>query len=304
MADLIPAGLTAQAGRSTAFDTWLDGLPRLARELITDWSLTPDGPPQARAEAALLPVRDDHRAVVLKIGFPRPDVEHEHLALRAWDGTAAVRLHRADPRRTALLLERPEPGHDLGELEIHQACEVVAGSYHRLHLPALPQLRRLSEAADRWAGRLATLHDHPAVPRRLVDHAASLAHDFAADPATDGRLVHTDLHYGTVLAGRRDHGPDWLAVDPRPLSGDPSFEVGPLLWNRWDEAVATGNLRNAVLDRIYAAVDRAGLDEDRARDWVIVRALVNVVDALVDRGVPPDSDEVTRSIVIAKAAQR
>ena len=87
------------------------------------------------------------------------------------------------------------------------------------------------------------------------------------------------------------------------MSGDPLFEVAPLLWHRWPEAVATGNLRNAVLTRIWAVVDRIGLDEDRTRDWVIVRALVRALAVLAE-GAAPDGDEVTALIVIAKAAQR
>jgi streptomycin 6-kinase len=300
----VPAALSGRAGRSAGYDAWLDRLPKLQRDLIGDWSLTPDGPASARSESLLLPVRtDDHRPAVLKIGFPRAESEHEHLALRAWDGTGAVRLYRADPRRSAVLLERPEPGHDLTGLEIHDACEIVAGRYATLHRAATPQLRRLSELAAGWADRLSAFRDHPAIPRRLVDHAAGLARDFANDPAVDGALLHTDLHYGTLLAGQRDDQPAWLAVDPAPVSGEPAYELAPLLWHRWDEAVATGDLRHAVLDRIWTVVYAIGFDEDRCRDWVIVRALTAAFAAL-EEGVAPDSDEVTKLIVIAKAAQR
>jgi streptomycin 6-kinase len=310
----LPAALSARAGRSAGFDGWLDRLPRLQRDLLAEWALTPDGQPSARSEALLLPVRtDNYRPAVLKIGFPRPETEHEHLALRAWDGVGAVRLYRADPRRSALLLERPEPGTDLTGLEIHDACEIIAGHYATLHRAATPQLRRLSELAAGWADELRTFHDHPSIPRRLIEHAAGLARDFAADPGIDGALLHTDLHYGTLLAGRRsDHDhrdgglgdrPAWLAVDARPVSGEREYEVAPLLWHRWDEAVATGDLRNAVLDRIWTVVYAIGLDEDRCRDWVIVRALMAAVTALAG-GIAPDSDEVTKLIVIAKAAQR
>ncbi len=299
----IPAELRRSAGRSAVVDAWLDRLPRLQQELVTDWRLTIDGAPTARSGALLLDVRDDdRRPAVLKINGPDRPSQHEHLALRAWDGSGAVRLLRADPRRAALLTDRL-PGPDLNGTDVVAACRIVADCYPRLHRAALPQLQRLSEASAGWVGRLAALRDHQVVPRRLVDHAIGLAGDFAADAATDGRLIHTNLHYGTLLAGADDHGPGWLAVDPRPISGDPLFEVAPLLWHRWPEAVATGNLRNAVLERIWTVVDHAGQDEDRTRDWVIVRALVRALQVL-GRGAAPDSDQVTALIVIAKAAQR
>ena len=126
--------------------------------------------------------------------------------------------------------------------------------------------------------------------------------DFVADPATDGRLIHTDLHYENMLAAERE---PWLVIDPKPLSGDPHFEVAPLIWNRWDEVVASGDLRFAVRQRFHTAIDAAGLDEDRARDWVIVRQLLNVLWTLEDAGGDQSlpQDWLTRNIAIVKAIQ-
>ena len=77
-------------------------------------------------------------------------------------------------------------------------------------------------------------------------------------------------------------------IDPKPLSGDPGYEVAPLLWNRWDEVAGTGSIRHAVLDRFHAVVDVAGLEEDRARDWVVVREMLNVLWAYEDQRRPGD----------------
>ena len=76
-----------------------------------------------------------------------------------------------------------------------------------------------------------------------------------------------------------DRGP-WLAIDPKPLSGDPHAELAPMLWNRWDEVVASGDVREAVRERFFTLVDHAELDEDRARAWVVVRELVQVLEHL------------------------
>jgi streptomycin 6-kinase len=240
-------------------------------------------------------------AAVAKFGWPHPESQHEHLALRAWAGRGAVRLLQADPRRSVLLLERATPDRDLTALPVLEACEVVAGLYPQLHRPAIPQLARLSDQAARWAGELSQLRSDAAVPRRYVEQAAALAREFAADPATDGLLLHTDLHYFNVLAAERE---SWLAIDPKPLSGDPAYEVAPMLWNRWDEAVATGNIRNALLDRMYALVDAADLDEDRVRAWVVVREMVNIAWSLTDESAVTTDDWVTSAITIVKAVQR
>jgi streptomycin 6-kinase len=74
-----------------------------------------------------------------------------------------------------------------------------------------------------------------------------------------------------------------------------------MLWNRWDEVVRSGDVRTAVRRRFHTLVDVAGLDEDRARDWVVLRELVNVIDELTVA--EPDREWITMSITIAKAVQ-
>ncbi len=302
MSVALPAEFAARGGRGEDWAQWLVRLPRLVDDVLADWRLTLDGTPMTGEVAVVLPVRTDAgEPAVVKLGLPHPESEHEHLVLRAWGGDGAVRLLRADPRRSVLLLERADAGQDLTTLPVVEACEVVAGLYPRLHRAPLPQLDRLSVHAARWAEQLAVLRGSHTVPRRFVDQAIGLAHDFATDPGTDRALVHTDLHYANVLAADRE---PWLAIDPKPLAGDPAYEIAPMLWNRWPEAVATGDLRGAVLERLLTIVDAAGLDEDRVRDWVVVRELVNVAWAVGDGSSSVDPSWVTVATTIAKAVQR
>jgi streptomycin 6-kinase len=298
MVDL-PDGVKGMAGRSELWAGWVDALPTTAEELMVEWELSQDGLAQHGFTALVLPVRDDDgQPAMLKIAFPDDETAYEHLALQKWQGDGAARLLRADPHRRALLLER------LGEekldaLDVIEACEVVAGLYGRLHVAAPPQLDRLSARAVRWAATLQELPRNAPVPRRLVEQAAALARDLAGDPDTDGRLLHGDLHYLNVLAAGRE---PWLAIDPKPLSGDPHAELAPMLWNRWDEAVATGNVREAVRERFFTLVDHAGLDEARARAWVVVREMVMALWHLAEP-MPGEEDGVTVSVTIAKAVQ-
>jgi streptomycin 6-kinase len=298
----LPAEFVARARRNGAWARWLAVLPRLVEDIVAEWRLDRDGPMLTGQTAIVLPVltAGGDRAVV-KFGLPHRESAHEHLALREWAGNAAVRLLRADPRRDVLLLERADPGHDLSEVPVLEACALIADLYPRLHLPPMPVFDRLSDNASRWAGSLAALRESRVVPRRFVDQAIGLAKDFASDPATDTAILHTDLHYFNVLAATRE---SWLVIDPKPLTGDPAFEVAPLLWNRWEEAAASGNLRSAVLERMFTVVEAAGLDEDRVRAWVIVRELVNIGHVL--REPPPEghASRVTIATTIVKAVQR
>ena len=298
----LPSAFLAYADRGPDWADWLSGVPRLSAQLLAEWELERDGPALHGETAIVLPVLTAAKEpAVLKLGYPHAEAEHEHLALRAWAGEAAVRLFRADPRRSALLLERADPGHDLHALPVVEACEVVAELYPRLHRDPLPQLDRLSGHTASWADELAVLRDERSVPRRFVDQAIGLARDFADDPDTDRALIHTDLHYANVLAAARE---PWLVIDPKPMAGDPAYEVAPLLWNRWSEAVATHDLRGAVLERLFTVVDVAGLDEDRVRGWVVVRELVNVLWATRDGTATQDPSWITRATTIVKAVQR
>jgi streptomycin 6-kinase len=293
---VIPDSLLAYAARGPAWVDWLDRLPRLLRELLDDWGLTADGPSTHGNTALVVPVRTGTGTpAVLKIGWPHWEAEHEALALQHWHGDGAVQLLRADPHRWALLLERLDPT-DLTELWDVQACEIVGGLYGRLHVPAPPQLRTLSAQAARWAGELGGIGRGAPVPHRMVEHARSLARELATDPETDGTLIHTDLHFDNVLAS--DRGDGWLAIDPKPLSGDPHYELAPMLWNRYDEYA--GRLRDGVRDRLFALVDAAGLDEDRAKAWTLVRMVVNIKEELLEDGAP-DHEWITACIAVAKA---
>ena len=280
----MPRGLQEYADRGPGWAGWIDRLPRLTRELLGEWSLTLDGEAGHGRTALVLPVRTaDDRPAMLKIGWPHPEAEHEALALQHWHGHGAVPLLKADPHRWALLLERLGP-EDLTEQWDVRACEIVGALYRRLHVPAPAQLRRLSGRARRWAEELGDLPRAAPLPRRMVEQAGSLARDFASDEATDGALVHTDLHFENVLAGPGGAEDTWLAIDPKPLSGDPHYELAPMLWNRSDEYA--GRERDAIRDRFFALVDAAELDEDRARGWVIVRVLVALKDELLGDTVP------------------
>jgi streptomycin 6-kinase len=308
----LPEGLDEQRGLGPDWARWLDGLPRRFAEVLDDWALTREGDDLWHGACSLVaPVRTgDGTPAVLKVTFDEDDESvHEGLVLQHLHGDGTVRLLRADPRRRALLLERLDR-RDLTEVWDLEACEIVAGLYAKIHRPALPQLATVTSYVDRWLDDLDRLPADAPIPLRYREQALSLGRDLVSDPASVGRIIHGDLHYENVLAAPPDHGPDrgeWLVIDPKPMSGDPHYEPAPMLWNRYDELA--GDLRDGLRRRFHTLVDHAGLDEDRARDWVIVRMVLNaswsVYDALrADRSL--DDEErtwITRCIAISKAVQ-
>lgn len=305
----VPAGLLSQRELGEDWARWLDRLPRLAEDLVAEWRLTPSAAPLHGYCSLVLPVTDaDGTAGALKITFDGDEESrHEALALQHWGGRGAVRLLRADPRRRALLLAWL-PGPDLADAWDVEACEVVGDLYGSLHIPALPQLARVESYVERWLADLDGLGRDAPVPRRYVEQALALGPALLAD-APAPVVVHGDLHYANVMA---DAAGEWVAIDPKPMAGDPHYEPAPMLWNRMEELSgpgAVGSVRDGLRRRFHAVVDAGGLDEDRARDWVVVRMVLNagwtVQDARrADRRLTGEEQEwITRCIAVTKAVQ-
>jgi streptomycin 6-kinase len=297
----LPDGVLGMARRGPGWAAWVEALPALVRDLYDEWELRPDGWMMHGYCALVVPVETaGGRRAMLKVSYPEEESEHEHLALSHWSGRGAVPLLRADPRRRALLLEalRDVSLRDAWDVE---ACNVVADLYGRLHIPAPPQLRRLDDVVARAGAALEALPRSAPVPRRLVEQAVSLSAALATDAASTGTLLHADLHFDNVLLSEAG---EWLAIDPKPLSGDPHYEIAPMLWNRFEELA--GDVRGGVRRRFHTLVDVAGLDEDRARDWVVVRMMDNVVWELAEAeraNRQREGDWITTMITVAKAVQ-
>ncbi|WP_310942039.1 aminoglycoside phosphotransferase family protein [Streptomyces sp. gCLA4] len=244
-------------------------LPARAAEFLERWRLRRAGPVMHGVTALVLPVeRADGSGAVLKLVSLDEECVGEPVALRAWDGDGCVRLLEHDPQTGTLLLERLDAGRDLAELarrDARQAVRVVGELLARLTaVPAPAGLRGLGEMA---AGMLA---DVPGALGRLVDErdrrllrdcAAAVA-EVAGEPGD--RLLHWDLHYGNVLAGGRE---PWLAIDPKPLAGDPGFDLLPAIINNFRP--------QDVRWRFDLLTEAAGLDRERARAWTLGRVLQN-----------------------------
>lgn len=305
----IPQELQSQRGLGEDWGRWLDRLPRLAADLLDEWHLVPAGDSLHGFCSLVVPVTDaDGARAALKVSFDGDEESlHEGLALQKWGGRGAVRLVRADPRRRALLLDWL-PGPDLAGAWDVEACEVVGGLYRLLHVPALPQLATVASYVERWLGELDELGRDLPVPRRYVEQALSLGRDLLRDERA-AVVVHGDLHYANVMA---DAAGEWLGIDPKPMAGDAHYEPAPMLWNRMDELsgpLAVGSVRDGLRRRFHALVDAGGLDEDKARDWVVVRMVLNAGWTVQDArraGRPLSADEqdwITRCIAITKAVQ-
>jgi streptomycin 6-kinase len=264
---------------------WIAALPRLAADCLDRWALRLDGPAICGAVALVLPVlAADGSAAVLKLQPIDDETAGEPVALRAWDGHGAVRLLRHDPNSGAMLLERLDAERSLAAVvDDLAALQILSELLARLNAVAAPPgIRRLAQITaamlDRVPHALNVLSD-PAEQRLIQDCAAAVEELL---PEAGDRLLHWDLHYDNVLGQRpgplsTHRGELWLAIDPKPLAGDPGFELLAALHNRWDDVVATGNVPRAIRMRFDLMTEVLGLDRQRAAGWTLGRVLQNAL---------------------------
>ncbi|MEU1641607.1 aminoglycoside phosphotransferase family protein [Micromonospora zamorensis] len=285
----LPEGLdwvrTTPAGR-----TWLGTLPTWLAECTERWSLRL-GPPFRYAYASLALPADlpDGTAAVLKLQYPDEDSRHEADALAQWNGDGAIRLLAHDPERRVLLVERCQPGTPLHELPMDRALDAVTALLPRLWRPAGAPFTPLAEEAAGWIDRMPDKWERAGRPyeRRMLDTALDLLTGLASSQG-EQVLVNQDLHAGNVLAADRE---PWLAIDPKPLTGEREFSVVPMVRGR-----ELGHSPTAVRHRLDRLTAELGLDRERARGWTIGHTLAWSIDGAV---VFPHQVEVVRWLLDA-----
>lgn len=248
---------------------WLARLPLMIETLCRRWDLhlADDVDPRHGYHGLVLTVHHSGARYVLKLTWPPAKSVAEAHALATWNGEGAVHLVASNTPMGALLLEHLDPTRTLTSLPIAEAATIAGRLLRRLAVPVPEGFPNLRTIAGDIACSLAPRQErfgHP-VPRHWLEEAQRLADAFARSAQRDV-LVHADLHYGNVLAGGRE---PWLAIDPRPIAGEPEHAVPELLWARIDE------LRDAAeIQQLLATVVDAGmLDAETARKWVVVRGV-------------------------------
>ncbi|MFH8609152.1 aminoglycoside phosphotransferase family protein [Streptomyces sp. NPDC018029] len=262
---------------------FIAGLPARVREFVDRWDLTVDGDPMHGMAALVLPVvRADGTPAAVKFQLLDEETEGEPVALRTWDGDGAVRLLDHDADTGTMLLERLDSGRMLSTMtDTRKAVLVLAELLARLTAtPAPAGMRTLAgiaaEMVEELPGALKSLTDPD--ERALVERCGGAVREVMGEAGD--RMLHWDLHFENVLASDRE---PWLAIDPKPLAGDPGFDLWPALDNKFDA--------DDVLWRFDAMTEVLGLDRERARAWTLGRVLQNTLWEVQD-GRPPVADDL------------
>jgi streptomycin 6-kinase len=180
-----------------------------------------------------------------------------------------VRLLRRDRSRRALLVERARPGDDIAELAEEEATQLAVATGLTLWRAAGMPFRWIGDHVPRWLDNAAG-HELLPLAREL----------YASLEVGHTTLVHGDFHHHNILRSAR--GP--LAIDPKPMLGEPEYDIPSFLWNP-----IPYRMRLDVTERRLAAFAAAGLDEQRMRMWAVIRGAY--------LGAEEDEIEVLRALV-------
>jgi streptomycin 6-kinase len=224
-------------------------LERIAREVAAEWGIELGTPFKLARYSYVAPAGTD---AVLKVTPPEDDESDEEAeALELWGGDGAVRLLRRDQARRALLLERARPGEDIADLPEDEATRTAVATALKLWRPAAEPFRWIGDHVPRWLDN--------AAGHGLVPLAREL---YASLDVGRSTLVHGDFHHHNILEAGGRH----LAIDPKPMLGEPEYDVPSFLWNPLPY-----RMRLDVTERRLAAFAAAGLDEKRMRMWTVIR---------------------------------
>jgi streptomycin 6-kinase len=264
---------------------WTKRVQVIVRDVAQRWSLSLETPFHRSDTSWVAPgTRRDGTPIVLKIGRPHMEAEHEIAGLRFWAGSPTVVLLEADEALHALLLERCHPGSSLRTQPEAEQDRVIAGLLKLLwrRPDAAQPFRPLSAMIDYWCAE--TLSQRAHWPDRSLVERGVRAFQELAQPGGAPVLLATDLHAGNVLAARRE---PWLVIDPKPFVGDPAYDATQHLFNCRERMTADPG---GTIVRFAKLLD---IDHARVRLWMFARAAAE-----------PRSNWSAASLALARALEK
>jgi streptomycin 6-kinase len=228
---------------------------------LSEWKLEVAGESFHTHSSDLLPVRHQGRAALLKL--PHADEERQAGQLMDWwQGHGAAEVYAFDQASGAIVLERLASEPSLKEMAMDgrddEAMRILCQAAGKLHSkPAhdLPPLFTL----ERWFRALAPM---AARYGGILQEGATLAERLLADQR-ELVALHGDLHHENLLWSEQR---GWLAIDPKGLYGERSFDYANLLRDP-DFELAAQPRRFAQQSWLIAQA--AGLDHRRLLEWAL-----------------------------------
>lgn len=282
----------------TYFDNgelWLEQLPSLIKACEDDWEIKVKEPFENLSFNYVAPaVQTNGAAAVFKISPSLSELRSEVEALKAWQGNGSVALLKFEETRSAMLLEKLEPGLSFWHTTNDSlAAEVCAGILKKLW--ATPKPAYSFRTLEDWSSdsekyyRQHSSTNSP-LPWDLVDKAMHLRSSLLQ--SDDAVLLHGDLHHDNILSAYRE---PYLAIDPKGVWGSRAYDLASFLMN------PTGlshhpNLDKLLTQRLDIFSEHLNLDKEELAAWGFVHGVLSVCWSLNGSHYPEEPLIVARAL--------
>lgn len=257
---------------------WDASAAELVGTMLARWNLTAGQPFVGGEAASVIRVTTAEGAsAVLKVGFPHVEAIWEAVGLDGWGPALAPRVLRQDAWTWALLLEDLQPGIPLLRYRVPAKDALRSGA--RLHAalssrpvpPGLPRLEDslrplLDKALGRLRHHLPLLGENGDVLTGGLQQLEALIGQGVGDA-----FLHGDFNPGNIVSSENG----WRAIDPKPLCGDPAFDLWPLV-SQLGDPFSDEQPARVIGSQLRFAAEIAGVDAARAAAWGYARSALSI----------------------------
>jgi streptomycin 6-kinase len=266
-------------------DVWQAEASTLVAAMLHRWDLSPGGAYIGGATGSVLSVTQaSGEPAVLKVAYPHVEGIWEAVGLQSFPVGCAPSVLAQDAWTWSILLESIAPGTRLkaGSMGAREALEAGGRLHKQLSAAAapssIPQLADAmrdysAQARDRLPSQSSDLGDLGVLS--LVVTAIDELDVLAGTGGSTGSgqcLIHGDYNPGNILdagAGR------WVAIDPKPLVGDPAYDLWPLV-SQVGAPTRGVHPAEQLARQLAIAAESAEVDPARAARWSCARSGLNV----------------------------
>ncbi|HEX2977827.1 MAG TPA: aminoglycoside phosphotransferase family protein [Candidatus Babeliales bacterium] len=275
---------------------WLKNLPTIVEALAVKWQLTDLTPFRNLSYNYVLKGFQHKKPIVVKLGFDSIAIKQEGLTLDTYKGSGSVRLLDADLSMNALLIEHAISGTTLKSFFAHRDDQAIAHTVSvikRLHTIPVAEPSLFPDLPE-WLKALE--NPHPALSTIHINKARELSSSLLATQK-EKVLLHGDLHHENIVSSARD---SWLAIDPKGIWGDPTYEVGAFIRNPFPELLHQQNLNDIIARRITLFAQHLNFDRQRIQEWAYVQAVLAACWAMEDGETDPNYAMIEAEILEIK----
>ncbi|KTD39244.1 Aminoglycoside/hydroxyurea antibiotic resistance kinase [Legionella nautarum] len=245
---------------------WLAELPNLSQELADLWQLNGLKPMPNLSYSYVLAGLQKEKPIILKLSLDAVALSKEAKTLRAFNSGNVVEV--LAETKGALLLQRAVPGYSLKSYWPNQekeSVEIACLLISQLVQAPLPE-KEVFPSINHW---LSILDKDWDIPELYLQRSRELR-DYLLKTGGEARLLHGDLHHDNILK----NGENWLAIDPKGIVGELSYEVAAFIRNPIPELLESETVWRIIDDRIIRFAFFLKLDPKRIRQWCFVQAVL------------------------------